>query len=225
MELSLNSNLPGPGSENVNLEQHSFTPDSGRDKLTQKVVFEREFSLPERNCSYETYRRKILADVLKKTVEDAMLETSAILAKCPDFAADFMTRLTFNELISNAIFYGFLDLTSEEKGTFISRGTLGETEEDQILRQKIMESDTESHRGLLRVEVSKREIKITIQDSGGFPGFDDKWREVKARTDIDGDNPNGRALMILAGYYDEATQDKRSGAITFSKRFRAAEAA
>lgn len=97
-----------------------------------------------------------------RTMEEAGNLAIAMSLVCPDPAA---ARLGLHELLINAVEHGNLEITHEEKGALLNRGSL---------RQEItarLASPTFGHRlARLSVEIKPERIEFQITDEG--PGFD-----------------------------------------------------
>jgi len=133
---------------------------------------------------------------------------------------ELTVRLAIDETLTNAIYYGLLGMTSDER----VRAFLfceDEPEFNRLIGEKITSAASAERRGSVELTVFPDRVDLTIYDGTKFPDFKERWRDSHQATEGQGlERASGRGLLLLKTYGFEANQAE-SGAVTYSLSYAA----
>jgi two-component sensor histidine kinase len=136
---------------------------------------------------------------------------------------ELTVRLAIDETLTNAVHYGLLGVTSEERVRAFMFDE-DEPELNRIIDQKITSAVAARRRGSIEIAVFPDRVDLTLHDGTPFADFKTRWAECHRSADEEGvERLSGRGLHLLQSFGFQAHQAE-SGAVTYSLSYAALKA-
>jgi CheY-like chemotaxis protein/anti-sigma regulatory factor (Ser/Thr protein kinase) len=118
-------------------------------------------------------------------------------------------KIGIEEMITNAIEHGNLNITFEEKSEAINRGKFG-----LLISERIKEDGKGKRRVFIESRFTPSELTIRIMDEGN--GFD--WRKLPNPDDENFLNFNGRGIFLTRIFYDDVVFNEKGNEVKIVKK-------